>query len=434
MIGSKYNPINLIMIYFIFVYIIFQFGPWPWPNQNPELIFIFLFVSHFILYIGYVISINKKRKYKIIEKTYIFKFNFMTVLKYLIVINFILIIPIFFFRSEANFSLSTIINLINNGLYNPGELYHIKLEREAGKASLLFLILTICYCFLKYLIVPNVIYFWSEINGIYKYLMIFTLIIEVMSWIAIGTNKGIFDNIFIIIVSYFIKYNFSNKKLNLKYIIFVLILMSTILTFFANSIISRSGKLQTYNKFANVSVDYNNALLKLLPQNMQDIFIVMTSYLTQGYYGLSLALTEPFKSTYGFGSSWFLMNIYDIFFERQVIEERSYLYRLKEHGWQPDINWHSIYTWLASDYSFIGVVILMFIIGKIFGNVTRDCLEESNHISRSLFTLLIIMFIYFPMNNQIFSFADTFATFWLLFIIYLFSNKFHILRFEGSKL
>ena len=128
------------------------------------------------------------------------------------------------------------------------------------------------------------------------------------------------------------------------------------------------------------------------------------------------------------------MNIYDIFFERQVIEERSYLYRLKEHGWQPDINWHSIYTWLASDYSFIGVIILMFIIGKVFGNVTRDCLEESNHISRSLFTLFAIMFIYFPMNNQIFSFADTFATFWLLFIIYLFSNKFHIIRFEGSKL
>src|SRR5207248_3260283 len=54
--------------------------------------------------------------------------------------------------------------------------------------------------------------------------------------------------------------------------------------------------------FANL----NNPLVRPLPGKTRRAAVALSAYLTEGYYGLSLALDQPWVPTYGVGSSYFL--------------------------------------------------------------------------------------------------------------------------------
>ncbi|UTH15987.1 hypothetical protein [Macrococcus epidermidis] len=328
---------------------------------------------------------------------------------------------------------NSILNVIREGIINPGEMYQKKLKNEMETASWIYLFLIVINTFLKIVIIPNVIYFWNKFNFTIKSIALLTLLIETFSWISIGTNKGIFDNVFIVLSSIFIKYLYNFKRIPMRYILITILTLILSLAYFNNAIINRSGKLETYNKFAGINVNNESFFIKYFPESIGNLFIVITSYLTQGYYGLSLGLRENFISTWGFGSSWFLMNVYGIFGSKEELKEDSLIFRIQKYGWQPEINWHSIYTWLASDYSFYGVIIIMFIVGKIYANLINDIKKNNLIFSKSFLTLLFIMFMYFPMNNQIFSFIDTFFSFWILFILWLINSKFNIVSFREEE-
>lgn len=47
---------------------------------------------------------------------------------------------------------------------------------------------------------------------------------------------------------------------------------------------------------------------------MKSAFYGLTEYVTQGYYGMSLSLDEPFTSTYGIGNSAFLRSNFKTLF------------------------------------------------------------------------------------------------------------------------
>lgn len=430
---NKYLPIYIVLLYFLVVYILFVFGPWPWPVDNLLLTTLFIMISHLSLYLGYVSSINKKRIYNITPKKYIINLSFMNLMKCLIIINIFTAIPLFLLRSGADLNFTSIINVVLEGLINPGEMYQKKLQNEMETASWLYLIVLVLNTLLKIIIIPNLIYYWEKFKPTIKLIAIFTLLIETFSWISIGTNKGIFDNVFIILFSILIKYLYNIRRIPKKYIIISIITSILSITYFINAIINRSGKLVTFNKFASIHINRESVFVKYVPESLGNLFIVMTSYLTQGYYGLSLGLKEKFISTWGFGSSWFLMNVYSLFKDRDSLENDSLIFRIQKYGWQPDINWHSIYTWLASDYSFWGVIIIMFVFGKLFANLVNDIKTNELIFSKSLLTLFFIMFMYFPMNNQIFSFIDTFFTFWFLFVFWFFNSKLAFIRFKGVE-
>ena len=93
---------------------------------------------------------------------------------------------------------------------------------------------------------------------------------------------------------------------------------------------------------------------------------------------------------------------------------------LEPMGIDPSINWHTIYVWLANDVTFIGVPLIIFLIGYFFSKTWADCVYGNNDAAVSLFALFLIMTFYFYANNQVISFS--FMPFVVCFAIYVFSR------------
>lgn len=435
-----WSPMLIIQGYLSIVLFLFLFGPWPWPTNNKLLVSIYLITAQLLVVVGFYFSLKKKyipsMKNKLRFKK---KLNINKIIKILLFISIILFIPTYLSRVGINsFNIGMFFDSFINGLMDPGEQYHNKLGiQDQVSTNLFLLILTLIISPFSWLLFPLTIVYWKQINYKYKFGVIVLLLLDTISWISIGTNKGIFDNVFIVAFSLLIKMSLENKstkkimtisKSKSKMLIFSLLGLLGAITYFINAIISRLGRVNYYYRAADIYVNENSLVMQIIPDFFKDIIIVISSYTTQGYYALSLAMNETFTSTYGFGNSWFLLSIYEMLTGNSELELKTYPFKLMKYGWDPYINWHSIYTWLASDFSFIGTLFIMLIIGYFFGEVWKSVLFKHNIFAIGLFVLLMIMFMYFPANNQIFAFTQTFFSFWGLFFLWILTSKVKIVK------
>ncbi|MBY6052631.1 hypothetical protein [Cytobacillus firmus] len=444
---SSWIPMIIVQIYLTIILILFNFGPWPWPVDNLIQLNFYLILSQMMLFVGYLLSIKSKLFILNISRTNKSKLilnisnNNIRFIKFLFVITVLLYIPTFILRIGIDsFNISVIFLEIKNGIINPGEQYLDKINSQGStEVSMINTIISAIYAPFYWLLVPLSLVNWKRLTYFLKLGLIFLILLEILSWVSIGTNKGIFDTVFILTFSLIIKvyldnydgdfnkkYSNSNSKKKFNIFIFFGLFLLLAITYMYNAISSRTGSISNYNAAANITVDFNSPIMSIVPSFLEDIVIMLSSYLTQGYYGLSLAMNEGFTSTYGFGNSWFLLNVYEQITGDETLVYKTYPFKIVESGWDPFINWHSIYTWLASDYSFIGVLILMTIIGYLFGEVWKSLLIQRNIFSFALFILFMIMFMYFPANNQIFAFIQTFSAFWVLFILWILSTRIRV--------
>ena len=124
-------------------------------------------------------------------------------------------------------------------------------------------------------------------------------------------------------------------------------------------------------------------------------------YLTHGYYALSLSLREPFVPCWGVGNSYFLFRQAARILDDDSILRKPYPYRIEKYGWDAEGVWSSIYPWIASDTSFPGSLIVIFLVGVAFGAAWLDTLQGSNPFAVAMFSEFVIMLLYFPANNQV---------------------------------
>jgi hypothetical protein len=75
--------------------------------------------------------------------------------------------------------------------------------------------------------------------------------------------------------------------------------------------------------------------------------------------------------------------------------------RIEKYGWNAYAQWSSIYPWIASDVSFPGVFVVVFLIGRLFAQSWADTLRGSNPFAVSIFAQFVLMLLYFPANNQL---------------------------------
>ncbi len=154
--------------------------------------------------------------------------------------------------------------------------------------------------------------------------------------------------------------------------------------------------------------------------------VMFSGYLGQGYYGLSLALEQPFIWTSFAGSSYSVSVILNQFFGAYFWVNESYPYRVGDAtGWGQS-KWHSVFSWLASDLSFTGVVLFMGIIGFIYGRAWREILVYKNPFAVMVFTLINIGVVYAPANNQLMHSPGALSTTLGVFLVYfLFRRNFN---------
>jgi len=437
------TPMYIVQLYLSLVFVLFVLGPWPWPVHNKVIIYLYLIFAQVLLFLGFKVSMKRKKSIPRISggnnltKEHLVKVR--KIIKISLFISLTLMIPNYLARVGSDgFSIINFVSSLADGINNPGGQYHNKLNLAQDSIDRpLLLLMTIVTAPYTWLLFPLTIIYWKDIKKRYKFGTIIVVFVDFASWVSIGTNKGVFDIVFILIFSILLKmglegrlssqlYQLSKKRVRIFF--FSGVLLTTVLTYFTGAIKSRSGLINTYDQAARIHVDFDSFVMRIVPNFMKEMIIAISSYTTQGYYGLSLAMGERFSFTYGFGNSWFLMSLFEKITHRTELPMMTYPFKIEKYGWDPYVNWHSIYTWLASDFTFVGSLFVVFIIGYIFGEVWKSCLIQRNIFGMGLFILFMIMFMYFPANNQIFAFVQTFSAFWGLFFIWFFTVKIKITK------
>ncbi len=416
-----YYPMKLVQLYLSFIIVLYIFGPFEWPTREPLLLYSFLFSAQIILFMGYKSSM-KRNCTPTCKKNIDYEKFFLKYLKYAITTNLVFVILNTIRNTGmSSFSLVTLLGKVNMGLLNPGQQYHEKFVSATFGGSILTYTTVILSPFL-WMVLPLSLYYFKKLNLFNKILTIIAVVFEAARWISVGTNKGIIDLIIIfssIILIKHLQSRYSNgdvikTKYKNKFKIYIplLILLVIGMTFFTNAINSRVGGVWENEFFTiHASINKEALLMRFLPDFVKPTMVYMTSYLTQGYYALSLALTEPFTPMFGIGNSMFLMDNFKKIFDADFFQY-TYQTRLSYLGWDSLANWHSIYVWLANDISFIGILPLLYMLGKYFGNICKDVIINKNPIACVILCLLFIMFFYFPLNNQVLSYPTTFMAFW----------------------
>ena len=158
-----------------------------------------------------------------------------------------------------------------------------------------------------------------------------------------------------------------------------------------------------------------------VPPILKKFWISFSSYFTQGYYGMAQAMTLPWTPMYGLGSSSFVVN----FVSEHVYDIDQFTYQMKTekaYGWNSDIQWNCMYTWLANDFSFYGVAIPMLLIGFLFGAMFKDAIATQNPFAKLSVFYFMLMMLFIPCNNQIAQRSDTLFSFALIVFCWLVSK------------
>jgi hypothetical protein len=408
-----YFPLKVLLTFLVFTCLLFAFGAIMWPVSNPLTTFTFLAIVHFSFYLGYRYGV---KIYRIKKKKNKLRIDPISLFSFCAVVYLLWAIPTLLSRwGVGSLSPSTIIDKVTEGINNPKVGYLAKIDAVGTERSL-YSYANFFISGITYMVIPLAAAFWKKLNVWQKTMALAVLFIEVILWIGIGTNKGVFD-VFLIISFTAIAGNwqavYNNRK---KIIIYFTIFLVVVIFYFLNNIFARTGVTTDNVNFQeiqimftgtqDVRVNANNPLIKSFSPLTQTAIVTLEGYLTIGYYCMSLALKEPyFDCTYGFGNSWQTIDLFKLFTGKDLLPS-TYLHKIELHnGVDPMIAWHSIYTWIANDVSFFLVPLVIFFIGRFFATAWLDSLNRNSVFSPVICSMFVLMVFYFFANNQVLSFS-----------------------------
>ena len=143
-------------------------------------------------------------------------------------------------------------------------------------------------------------------------------------------------------------------------------------------------------------------------------------YLCTGYFSLSLGLGLTPGQSFPLGSSMFLAQRAKLGGDDSFITH-SLPGQIESHfGWSYLQQWHSLFAWLLSDYSFAAVAFIMALLGFIFSLSAYVALTQRGAFAKLPFFMMFIVVLYVPANNQIFQAPETALAFLAAILVLLF--------------
>ena len=467
--GVLLLPVRLLMLYLLFSIIAFIYGPFAWNVSHPIRFYGFLASYFFALWLGFRLGIAKRFQY---EKVWTEEDDRLLIrlIGPLIAVNVVFYV-IYMFRDYglSSFDFPAFFRILKSGLMNPGYGYHQHYERlltvptsERLGGYYFSLVFIIWSCIHFPTVILSVFYF-SRLKIYAKILVVFYFVMVFFHFLSIGTNIRVLHLILLFLVPQVLKYlgavlhdQMTKKKL-LKLLIMVCLCVLVMGLYFSWMMISRDG-LDTENY--RDGLDTENYQDGLDTENYQDgldtenselptinvggvglkdgqrvtslidtLWIYASGYLTQGYYGMSLALQEPWIPMYGVGNSMYLTGF--ITSHITDIKQYSYQERIEKYGWDSDINWHTMFTWLANDVSFYGVAIVMLLIGFLAGAMYKDSIIGDNPFAKVGMYFFLLMALFIPCNNQLGQSVDTLVSFVFILLCWFVSKLY--LRVKRTK-
>lgn len=423
MLLNSYKPLLYFLSYVYFSLALSVFGPIEYRDYNSSLVL--SYVSLFLLFftVAYVLGIKLSGTYRVQSFNSINYFFVLVVVKCSIIIT-------------AIYSLYLLVNFFWGGnsvsISGAGEAY-FKLYADYQRGQRGYSVSYIVSVFIKVPFLITLImgsYYFKGLKSKYKYLIIFVILTELLiNTLGSGKNKQLGDIVIFVSSILLIKLysvDFLKKNNVKKYKIYILFM-----GFFGVISILYLFYLR-YEAIGITAENINDKAHPLISFDLESIVFstdlglpiaILSGYLTQGWYGLSLAMQLPFEWTYLFGNSYSLMVIYEKFLGGESLLASSYPYRVGSVFDWGESKWHSWFTWFASDFSFSGVLFLAFPMGYIYAVAWKESIFYSNPISIFMFALLSLGLVFLPANNQLLHTPEGLLVFILAMFFWLFARK-----------
>lgn len=411
-----FTPIKYLFFFLVFTEVLYFVGPLEFGVDSNFLLFFYLLLLNASLYYGYKNGLLIRRKKTSLARVKDLK---LEIIKRIIFVTLVYYFIEYWFSLNIT-SISSLFQKVIFAVQNSGEVYQSKLESSSTSGLTYIMMLLSPFPYMAQIFG---VYYWGRLSKTYKIIVIIVYLLEITSWLASGTRKGLFD-IMIIVLTMFILYNpdiLIDKK---KKKILGISLLSGIVVFilyFVISNLSRYGftaaEFESYDIGSIRSFYQNN-----LPFSINLMLSSVSGYLCQGYRALSLALNDfvyngVFCYTYGLGSSWFDINLAENVFGVNPLPYTYQGYLENQYGIDGMVNWHTLYLWLANDFTFIGTPFVIYWLGYLFANSWYDALYHYNKFAAPMAVMCTLIITYSFANNQVLSFS--FVPFFVAFVLYI---------------
>lgn len=411
-------PIHIPIFFLMITIILFVWGPIEWAVDNKIMTFIYVTMNYFFLFLGYKLYMNSKRKNRI-KNSNLQKFEYNEKVRFIFLLT-----SLFSIIAHIIYSYFTYGGINLSNFTQMGSVYLEGQEIEAEN-NILTRFLTYGWGIIAFYL-PIGILFFRKMPKSDKFVFFLSLIVNIAFWLSIGTVKGLGD-IFIVSIVPIIYVVYSTKYLNTQHLSIKKKTSTKKIIIIGVLFLIAFGTIQddrAEERGRTVYTSENALTRSFIVEEDVWIFPAMTNgiifYVSHGYTGLSYGLKLPFEWTYGFGSSRALNDIADRNFNFSV-EQNTYPSRVDhQYGWDNGGIWPTNFTWLASDFSFWGVPLLLFIVGRVYAYTYYIFVKEKSIIGLIACSQILIFLFYLPANNQLLqserAFYSTALIFSLLFI------------------
>lgn len=404
-------PIIFFITYLNFTVFLFAFGPWPYPVTDGTKLYIFLSFAHLALLGGYLSAAFRK------PQGYYGHWSVQRLVTLSLIVNLLSFFP------TSAFLTGRAIPNIRGAVGNLGQAYvNSRRLREEGTPVIMYLRMFMGP-FLAMLL-PLTIFYWKKLKPAIRRWAVIAILGDVAIYLAMGTNAGIARFVLLTPWLFLAGHLSGRQRLNWlrkgHLLVGSIILLALFFLFFTSAMSTRgSSLLAHYFPAIRTYADIDNLMVRYLPPDVQNGVLGLTSYVTHGYYALYLSLDEPFVPMFGVGNSMFLYRQATRITGIHTIMDLPYPVRIEKYGWNAYGLWSTIYSWIASDVSFPGTILVVFLIGRLFALSWLDTLRGSNPFAVAVLAQFLIMLFYFPANNQLLQSGEGFAAFWGILVLWL---------------
>jgi hypothetical protein len=417
----KYLPSNFYLAYSVFILIALLIGPVKYANMNYQLIFLFLLPLLILFQVAFIFGAKGKLYPVSLKNAQDYKLS--SFLKSLIYLGFVISLKMWFVFIISGKSLS---------LSSMGENYvdsydgYVRGNAQIGIVYLYnifessFITISLLIIFTSY----------SRLKGKIKLFSVFIIFTYVLiNVVGSGKQKYLGDVIIFILYSYFLHLAINRTVIPIKKVFSYALLFTLVLGLFSYILSSRYSALGISGENIIDKIhplmywDKESMIIVLFGDTLGFPLGMFLGYFSNGLYGLNLAMQLPFEWTYFLGNSYSLSKIVEVAAgEPGIILDQSYPFRAESVGWGLG-KWHSLFSWLASDFTFPGVIVLGGFFGFVYGRIWLRAVQGNNYFAKPLFVYLSLGVVFSFSNNQIMHTLSGVITLFILSFFYYASAK-----------
>ncbi|WP_152561930.1 hypothetical protein [Cupriavidus sp. SK-3] len=373
--------------------------------ENIFMLTVFVLLAYSLLYAGYKVGILTKKNKLLLPHA--LSANQTKRVRVIVLVGSIYFL-VWGVNQLIDFGATSPIDVFSN-ITNPGSAYSSKFsvyeERLAtntvNRVTQILILLSLVYA----IYIPMLVFYWKKLGLVLRVFSLVSVAIYVISFLFIGTQKGLGDVILFAVSGFAILLASGSivvdRALKRKIYALTVVLLCLAFTYMAINQASRFKEFGLLDSlmFGDVS---NTWISQVLGKNLALGVYSILGYPSHGYLGLSYNLDQDFVFSYGAGFSQAFESYRYQFFGGSQNFFLTYPARTEViTGWPAGMYWSTAFPWFASDITFFGCLLLMFVVGFFFSRTWLRCIGRHDPVSFASLGQFFIFIAFLPANNQV---------------------------------